>query len=133
LATYFSPAGNPEVWLEKPAGYFTPEEWAAAHPEPEPPAPTPEEIQARLVAAVQGYLDKKAKERGYDGILSACSYASSTDAVFAAEGQACLAWRDEVWRKCYEVLDAVTAGERDVPTAEELLAELPALTWPEPS
>ena len=40
MATYFSPAGNPEVWDEKPEGYFTPEQWAAAHPQPEPePAP----------------------------------------------------------------------------------------------
>lgn len=36
MATYFSPKGNPEIWEEKPEGYFTPEEWAAAHPAPEP-------------------------------------------------------------------------------------------------
>ena len=36
MATYFSPTGNPEVWEEKPEGYFTPEEWAAAHPAPKP-------------------------------------------------------------------------------------------------
>jgi hypothetical protein len=95
------------------------------------PAPTPEEIQAELTAAVQAYLDNKVKERGYDNILSACSYASSTDAAFAAEGQACAAWRDSVWRKCYEILDAVTVGERDIPTADAFIAELPALVWPE--
>mgnify|MGYP003623865538 CR=1 FL=1 len=31
MPTFISPTGNPEVWAEKPLGYFTPEEWAAAH------------------------------------------------------------------------------------------------------
>lgn len=39
MATYISQNGNPEVWAKKPAGYFTPEEWAEAHPQPAPPAP----------------------------------------------------------------------------------------------
>lgn len=34
MATFFSPNGNPEVWNEKPDGYFTPAEWAALHPSP---------------------------------------------------------------------------------------------------
>ena len=43
--TFYSPDGNAEMWDKKPKGYFTPEEWAAAHPEPtpEPYVPTPEE------------------------------------------------------------------------------------------
>ena len=36
MATFFSPTGNPEVWDKKPDGYFTPAEWAAAHPAPKP-------------------------------------------------------------------------------------------------
>lgn len=43
MATYFSPKGNPEIWVEKPEGYFTPEEWAALHP---PPAPSFDELKA---------------------------------------------------------------------------------------
>ena len=42
MATFFSPNGNPEVWNEKPDGYFTPEEWRALHP---PPEPTLEELR----------------------------------------------------------------------------------------
>ena len=34
MCTYISPKGNPEVWEEKPEGYFPPKEWAAAHPSP---------------------------------------------------------------------------------------------------
>ncbi|UQZ90704.1 hypothetical protein C4J81_16435 [Deltaproteobacteria bacterium Smac51] len=33
---YYSPNGNPEVWVEKPQGYFTEQEWLNRHPEPEP-------------------------------------------------------------------------------------------------
>ena len=36
MATFYSPDGNPEVWDVKPEGYYTPEEWAALHPLPEP-------------------------------------------------------------------------------------------------
>ena len=42
MGKYYSPSGNFEVWDEKPAGYFTEEEWAALHP-PEPYVPTKEE------------------------------------------------------------------------------------------
>lgn len=85
---------------------------------------------AAMTAAVQAYLDKAAKERGYDGILSLCSYTTSTDLTFAAEGQAGVNFRDAVWRKCYEVLAAVEAGVRLAPSEAELLFELPAMVWP---
>ena len=32
MATFVSPAGNLEIWDEKPKGYFTQEEWTAGHP-----------------------------------------------------------------------------------------------------
>ena len=86
--------------------------------------------QNRLTQLVQAYLDEAPRARGYDGILSACTYATSTKPRFAAEGQACVEWRDDVWTKCYEMLDQVTAGERPIPTDEELISELPVLIWP---
>lgn len=94
-----------------------------------PPAPTTEEIQKMLTDGVQNYMDKKAQERGYDNIHTACSYAYSTDEVFAKEGKACLEWRDKVWRTCYDILAQVIGGLREVPTLEEVLAELPAFNW----
>lgn len=80
--------------------------------------------------AVQNKLDDKARERNYDGILSLCTYVTSANPGFAAEGQAGVAWRDAAWAKCYEVLTAVGAGTRTQPTVAELLAELPAMDWP---
>ena len=81
-------------------------------------------------AAVQRQLDAGARERQYDGILSACTYAASSVPRFAAEGQACVAWRDAVWTACYAILAEVEAGARPAPTADELLAGLPPLVWP---
>lgn len=91
--------------------------------------PTEEEIQKMLTDGVQAYMDETAQTRGYDNIHTACSYANSTDEIFKAEGTACLAWRDQVWRKCYDILAEVKAGERPVPTLDEVIAELPVLDW----
>lgn len=83
-----------------------------------------------LTGAIQSHLDAKAKERNYDGILSLCSYATSTNPKFATEGQAGVVWRDSVWAACYSIMSEVTSGARSVPTAEELIAEMPTFVWP---
>lgn len=83
-----------------------------------------------LTDAMQGYLDQTAQERGYDGILSLCSYANSSNPRFGPEGQAGVALRDAVWAYGYAVIDDITAGKRAVPTAAELVAALPSIIWP---
>jgi hypothetical protein len=95
-----------------------------------PPAPTLPQVPD-YVTAVQAMLDAKARERLYDSILSACTYVTSTQAKFQAEGQACVAWRDAVWSKCYELMTDVDSGGLEQPTIEELLAMLPTMEWPE--
>lgn len=102
--------------------------WDGQHfHDPVPPAPT----IAEYTSAVQMHLDNKARERNYDDILSACTYAASSVQRFAAEGQACVTWRDAVWATCYTILGEVTTGARQPPTVEELLVELPVMVWPE--
>lgn len=59
MANYFSPDGNPEVWDEKPSGYYTEEEWAALHPAPEPPL---DEVKAAKIAELKGVRDAKEVE-----------------------------------------------------------------------
>ena len=90
---------------------------------------TEEQIQAHLTQVVQNYMDKTVQTRGYDNIHTACTYANSTDETFKAEGAACVVWRDAGWRKCYDILAEVQAGARAVPSAEELISELPKLEW----
>ena len=86
--------------------------------------------KSRLTAAIQSMLDETAQERGYDNILSLCTYATSPTAKFAAEGQAGISWRDEVWAKGYAILADVESGARAIPTESELLSELPSFVWP---
>lgn len=97
---------------------------------PDPPPDYASEIMSALTNAVQSHLDSTARTRNYDGILSACTYATSTVPRFKAEGQACVNWRDAVWSACYGVVATVQAGQRSVPTPEELIAELPPMVWP---
>lgn len=96
----------------------------------DPPPPTQEQIIAQYAAAVQQRLDDFAKTRGYDGILSAATYATSLIAKFAAEGQCAVVARDATWAKCSQILAEVQAGTRPLPTLIELVAELPLLEWP---
>lgn len=96
-----------------------------------PAAPTPAQVEAQVVAAVQDRLDAFARTRGYDSILSACTYATSTQARFQAEGAYCVQARDAHWAACYAVLAEVQAGTRAMPTVAEVLAAMPALTWPQ--
>jgi hypothetical protein len=94
---------------------------------PPPLPPTADEIAAALESAVQGHLDATARGRRYDNIVSACSYAGAANR-FQAESIAFIEWRAAVWDHCYAALDAVQAGTRTIPTADELLAELPVFT-----
>lgn len=36
MGIFYSPQGNPEVWADKPKGYFTREEWEKDNPQPDP-------------------------------------------------------------------------------------------------
>lgn len=85
------------------------------------------ETQKQLTDAIQHVLDTKAQELNYDSCLSVCSYVDTGVSKFDDEGRAFRAWRSAVWAKGYEILAEVQAGEREMPTGDELLAMLPAL------
>ena len=87
--------------------------------------------QQQYADAIQLMLDTKAQERLYDNILSACTYANSTDPKFKGEGQACIAWRDAVWAQSYVLMEQVKSGQMPAPAIPDLLAMLPKLTWPD--
>lgn len=95
------------------------------------PEPTKEEVEAKmqkqLTDAVQHVLDAKAQELLYDSCLSVCSYVDTGVPKFDAEGRAFRTWRSAVWAKGYEILAQVQAGQRAIPTEEQLIAELPKL------
>lgn len=84
-----------------------------------------------IVASTQVRLDTFAQSRGYDGILSACTYASSSVPKFTAEGQYCVDARDATWAKLLELLAEVQAGTRPRPSGyADVEPELPPLVWP---
>lgn len=87
-------------------------------------------VQGQIVKTTQQRLDDFANTRNYSGILSACTYATSTHPKFQAEGQYCVQARDSTWAKLYEILAEVEAGERPVPAGyAEIESELPVLEW----
>lgn len=92
--------------------------------------------------AIQIALDAKARERGYDSIKSACSYASSSQVIpaddphfplcekFRLEGNALQAWASITWASAIMYLATVTSGENRMPTPEEAVSMMPAFEWP---
>lgn len=98
---------------------------------PPDPGPSSQAIEALLSSAIQQRLDAFARQRSYDGILSACTYVMSGLAKFKAEAQACVNLRDATWSAAYAILAEVQAGTRPMPTSiADIEADLPALTWP---
>jgi hypothetical protein len=95
------------------------------------PVKPDEVIQQEIIEQTQQRLDDFAKTREYDGILSLCTYATSTVPKFLAEGQYGVESRDATWAKLYEILDEVLAGTRPMPSGyTDIEPELPVLAWP---
>lgn len=97
--------------------------------EPAPETKSPKEIQDEIITATQQRLDDFARTRNYDSILSACTYAASTNATFAAEGQRAVRLRDDTWQALYNILGQIATQGRVVNSYDDIDGDLPALTW----
>lgn len=91
------------------------------------PLPT----QAEFIARIDRHIDEVASNRGYSSASSFSTYVQSTNAAWAAEAAAFVAWRDAVWMKAHEELGRVLAGERGSPTLDGIVDEMPEIVWPE--
>jgi hypothetical protein len=98
--------------------------------EPVTAPPTEKQIITALTVAIQQHLDSTARTRHYDSVDSASKYIGGSNPTWNAEGLALRDWTIAVWEQCYEIMAEVQAGNRGIPTAEELLAELPVMSWP---
>lgn len=85
---------------------------------------------AAYKAAFDAHLDEVAKQRQYDSRNTIIAYANSTQAAWAAEANAFIAWRDGCLMQMFQLLAAVEAGERPAPTVPEFIGGLPEIAWP---
>ncbi|WP_346829445.1 hypothetical protein ABDX87_20040 [Pseudomonas abietaniphila] len=93
--------------------------------------PSESELTSLYEQAVQAKLNGAAQDRGYDSISTAISYAEEPAVPkFQKDGKAFRAWRSMVWAYAYEQLAAVKAGEREQPSVDAFLQELPTLDLP---
>jgi hypothetical protein len=81
--------------------------------------------------AIQNLVDSTAREKQFRDGVTLASYTASTKPKWAAEAQAFVAWRDDVWFYAYGELAKVQAGERPQPTVEQFLTEIAPIAWPE--
>lgn len=80
--------------------------------------------------AVNQHLDTVVAERQYNGIDSMPKYLTSTNARYAAEAAAAVAWCTAVWEKVEQIQQQVLSGQRPIPSPTEVIVELPVIQWP---
>ena len=85
----------------------------------------PQPTQHDYASAIQSLIDATAKAKGYADGAALAGYSESTIPAWALEAKAFIAWRDQVWVHAYTELAKVHAGQREQPTIEAILAELP--------
>lgn len=93
------------------------------------PVPTQEEIQRTLLVKLDEHIDNTAKAKGYDSHIT-CALRAGYVNPWQQEGIAFGQWMDSCYVKAYQIQVAILANLRPIPTAEELLAEMPVMVWP---
>lgn len=104
--------------------------WAALQEMEIAPYVAPVPTQADYQKAVEAHVESVAAQRGYASAASCAGYVNSSVPGWAEEAAAFVAWRDAVWMHVFAQLALVQSGERTQPTVADLIAELPAISWP---
>lgn len=89
--------------------------------------PTLEETKAALEAAIDDHIDQAVKARGYTDIIHCISYIGDENPKWDREARAFKVWRSRCYTYGLAEIDKFYAGERSIPTAEQLIDELPKL------
>jgi len=98
------------------------EAWVAEGNVPATPGRSLEELITETKSRISEWLDSVVQAKGYDDIVSCASYAASTNPAFQQEAEAAIAWRDAVYAKGYEILNAIPEG---VTTPDHVMALMP--------
>lgn len=94
--------------------------------------PDRDSVEKLLMQETQTRLDNFARSRGYDNILSACSYATDINPSFQAEGVYCVEARSQTWSVLYQIIADIRLEVRPLPSSfADIESELPPLIWPE--
>ncbi len=74
--------------------------------------------------AIDEYIGSVAKSNGYTNIISVRSY-TGFDNPFQQDCTKLAKWSADCWVKAGEIKDDVLAGNRAMPTVEQVIAEMP--------
>lgn len=80
---------------------------------------------------VKNIIFQTAFNKGYDDVMTICSYANSNNIQWQAEALTFIEWRDEVWKYFFDMEYAIRAGHSTVNTLEDFLNGVPKIVWPE--
>jgi len=80
-------------------------------------------VTEHVIHVVGSILNNFAAEKGYDSIVSACSYYTSTVPRFKAEADRAIVVRDTLWTAVFAALEDTSK------TAAEILDSLESPTW----
>jgi hypothetical protein len=86
---------------------------------------TPEQVIARLDACIERHIQDTVKSLGYNNVERLSVYINSTNPDWKAEALAAPKWITSLWEKALVIQTDVNNGTRDIPTEEELIAEMP--------
>ena len=123
------PIAPPLFWVDCPDDATT--EWVYENGTVNAPVvqpETPEQTVARLESALDRHLDSVANSYRYESIRTMVSYENDPNPQFHNEGQAAKRWRSAVYAYGIQVITDVQNGQREIPTEQELIAELPIIT-----
>jgi hypothetical protein len=82
--------------------------------------------QATITQAIDRHVEAQAGTMGYNGAAHLASYVASSVPDWAAEAQAFVTWRDQIWQAAIGMLGRM--DPTNPPSVEAVLAELP--DWP---
>jgi hypothetical protein len=119
------PVAAPLFWVDCPDNVTTEWTYDGEFSPPVIQQETPEQIIVRLESALDRHLDAVANQYRYESIRTMVTYATSEHPTFGNEGRAAVKWRDAVYAYGIQCLQDVQAEQREIPTEEELIAELP--------
>jgi len=106
-----------------------PEGCTASEAQPVPKPKTNDEIVADLTSDLERHYDAMAQARRYDNRFT-CALRAGYVGPFQVEGIAFAQWMDTCNAYGYQVMADCLAGQRTIPTADQLIAELPPMVWP---